>query len=59
VIEQLALPVCQVSVAPLGSGSLIATLFAVPGPLLVTTMVKVAVSPAVIARTWGRKLICR
>src|SRR5262249_26207937 len=33
---------------PAGSGSLIATPVAVPGPLLVTTMVNVAVSPAVI-----------
>src|SRR5206468_157498 len=33
---------------PAGSGSLIATPVAVPGPLLVTTIVNVAVSPAVI-----------
>src|SRR5262245_57379045 len=47
VMAQPTVPVVQVSVAPEGRGSLITTLFAVPGPLLVTTMVKVAVPPAV------------
>src|SRR6185295_2497107 len=40
--------VVQVTPPPEGSGSLFVTAFAVPGPLLVTTMVNVAVSPAVI-----------
>ena len=40
-------PVVQFTPPPGGSVSLSVTLFAVPGPRLVTTMVNVAVSPAV------------
>src|SRR5436853_223124 len=42
---------------PAGSGSLVGTPVAVPGPLLVTTMVNVAVSPAVIVVPSGAFLI--
>src|ERR1700675_488472 len=53
VMLQPAVLVLQVPPPPAGSGSLIVTLVAVPGPLLVTTMVKVAVSPAVMAAPSG------
>src|SRR5712691_3483652 len=53
VTVQPTVAVVHVTLPPAGSGSLIATPVAVPGPLLVTTMVKVAVSPAVIVPLSG------
>src|SRR5205085_408097 len=53
VIVQPAAPVAQVSAAPLGSGSVKVTPFAGPGPLLVSTILKVAVCPAVIVPPSG------
>src|SRR6188474_582828 len=53
VIEQPALAVLHGSAAPLGSRSLTVTSVAVPGPLLVTTIVNVAVSPAWIVAVSG------
>src|SRR4249919_4237193 len=53
VTVQPAVAVLHVNVAPFGSGSLIVALFAGPGPLLVNTMVKVAVWPAVIVPPSG------
>src|SRR5438093_9529134 len=41
---------------PAGSGSLSVTLLAVPGPLFVTTIVKAAVSPALIV-AWSAVLV--
>ena len=42
-----------VHVSPLGNVSVSTTVFALPGPLFVTTMVNVAVSPAVISPEVG------
>src|SRR5436305_1251121 len=52
-IEQLPVCVDHVRFAPDGSGSLIATPVAVPGQLLVKSLVKVRVCPAVIVALDG------
>ena len=52
-MEQPAVAVVQFTPPPAGNASVIVTLAAVPGPRLVTTMVNVAVSPAVIVAPSG------
>src|SRR5215218_3228998 len=53
VTVQPAVTVPHVTPPPAGSGSLIATPVAVPGPLLVRTMLNVAVEPAVMTPASG------
>src|SRR6187200_1173550 len=52
-IVQPAVAVVQVTPPPAGSGSLSVKAFAAPGPLFVTTIVNVAVAPAVIVPPSG------
>ena len=58
-IEQPAVLVCQFTPPPAGSGSVSTTAVAVPSPLLLTTMVNVAVSPALIVCPSGVLTIAR
>src|SRR5438093_1231065 len=56
---QPAVAVVHVRPPGAGSGSFSVTLFAVPGPALLTTMVNVAVSPALIVAPSGVLTILR